>query len=71
MTARQEKWQMCRLKRTTVANLRALAARWSKLADSDSRYPTPEYQEQLSLEEIVSELLRRDQEHRRRARRNK
>jgi len=68
MSARQEKWVMVRIHRTTHAALRQVGELWTRLYAAGGIAPATDEQGGLSLDRIVAELLRRDQDHRTRAR---
>jgi hypothetical protein len=61
-------WTIVRLKNPTLAALRELGQRWFELSAWREDVPRPNDRNELSIDSIVTELLRRDESHRTRSR---
>lgn len=65
-------WQMCRLRRETVAGLRALTAGFDRARENGTRGFDHEPGEQgWSIDQIVVVLLEREESHRKRSKRKR
>jgi hypothetical protein len=65
--ARQEKWIMVRLRRTTHRQLLDLERLWIDAYTRGNGPVPPDDRDGISIDRMVTELLRRDVEHRARA----
>jgi|HubBroStandDraft_6_1064221.scaffolds.fasta_scaffold843023_2 hypothetical protein len=68
-SAKSPDWQMCRLRRETVAGLRALVAGFERAREAGTPGFIHEPGEQgWSIDQIVTVILEREESHRRRSR---
>jgi hypothetical protein len=65
--SRQEKWIMCRLRRSTHRLLLDLERVWLEAYIRGAGGLAPDERDGIGIDRLVAELIRRDADHRRRA----
>ena len=64
-------WRMTRLRPSTVDRLRVFEQRIRNAREMGETHVNPNEQDEISIDALVQELLRRDEEHVQRSRRSK
>lgn len=66
--AEQRDWIMVRIRRTTHQRLTELAEMWKRERERRNDLPAPDDRDRIGLDRVISELIDRDDSHRRRGR---